>query len=75
MTRPVQFSLVPFAVLPLLMVIGCSQDEENATPPREQVERFEYAVPMDDESPWPKFRRTPMQTGRSPRFLQARQGG
>lgn len=33
---------------------------------REQVETFEYAVPMDDESPWPKFRRDAMQTGRSP---------
>jgi outer membrane protein assembly factor BamB len=27
---------------------------------------FEYVVPMDAESPWPKFRRTASQTGRSP---------
>jgi len=27
---------------------------------------FEYVVPMDTESPWPKFRRTASQTGRSP---------
>jgi outer membrane protein assembly factor BamB len=33
---------------------------------RTQVETFEYAVPMDSDSPWPKFRRTAMQSGRSP---------
>ena len=33
---------------------------------REQINAFEYAVPMDSDSPWPKFRRTAMQTGRSP---------
>jgi outer membrane protein assembly factor BamB len=33
---------------------------------REQIDTFEYAVPMDSDSPWPKFRRTAMQTGRSP---------
>ena len=44
--------------------IGCSSSGNEA--PREQVEEFEYAVPMDSESPWPKFRRTAMQSGRSP---------
>ena len=43
---------------------SCSNADE--TPPRVQVETFEYAVPMDASSPWPKFRRTAMQTGRSP---------
>lgn len=42
-----------------MMALGC--DEQ-----RQQVEEFDYAVPMDSESPWPKFRRTAMQTGRSP---------
>lgn len=42
---------------------GCTED---AAPVRQQVEEFEYAVPMDSASPWPKFRRTAMQTGRSP---------
>ncbi len=43
--------------------LGCSED---AAPPRTQIEEFEYAVPMDTASPWPKFRRTALQTGRSP---------
>lgn len=43
-------------------VLACT---ENATT-RTQVEVFEYAVPLDSASPWPKFRRTAMQTGRSP---------
>jgi outer membrane protein assembly factor BamB len=42
---------------------GCSEDAE---PPRTQIEVFEYTVPMDTASPWPKFRRTATQTGRSP---------
>lgn len=45
----------------LAQAIGCTEDP----PPREQVTAFEYAVPLDSESPWPKFRRTAMQTGRS----------
>ncbi|UCH28700.1 MAG: PQQ-like beta-propeller repeat protein, partial [Myxococcales bacterium] len=46
-----------------MMALGCS---ESSTEQRQQVEEFDYAVPMDSESPWPKFRRTAMQTGRSP---------
>ncbi len=42
--------------------LGCTEE----APPREQVTEFEYAVPLDSESPWPKFRRTAMQSGRSP---------
>ena len=42
--------------------LGCSESDTE----REQIEQFEYAVPMDPASPWPKFRRTAMQTGRSP---------
>lgn len=42
--------------------IGCTESAAKRT----QVEAFEYAVPMDSSSPWPKFRRTAMQTGRSP---------
>lgn len=41
---------------------GCSDSSSTSA----QVEQFEYAVPMDPRSPWPKFRRTAMQTGRSP---------
>jgi outer membrane protein assembly factor BamB len=41
---------------------SCGDDGSQRT----QVEQFEYAVPMDRESPWPKFRRTAEQTGRSP---------
>ncbi|MGB8330382.1 MAG: PQQ-binding-like beta-propeller repeat protein [Polyangiales bacterium] len=43
---------------------GCGDD--GCTDTRTQIESFEYAVPMDSASPWPKFRRTAMQTGRSP---------
>ncbi len=42
---------------------GCT---DNASEPRSQIEEFDYAVPMDSASPWPKFRRDVMQTGRSP---------
>ncbi len=47
----------------LAVGLACS---ESTTKTRTQVEEFEYAVPMDSASPWPKFRRTAMQTGRSP---------
>ncbi len=43
---------------------GCS--ESGTAEEREQVQDFDYAVPLDPESPWPKFRRTAMQSGRSP---------
>ncbi|MFN8131528.1 MAG: PQQ-binding-like beta-propeller repeat protein [Solirubrobacteraceae bacterium] len=36
--------------------------------------RFSYGVPLDPKSPWPKFRRTAGQTGRSP-VLPGRTGG
>lgn len=49
---------------------GCSNSSDGAGgsggSDREQIETFEYAVPMDTDSPWPKFRRDAMQTGRSP---------
>ncbi len=53
------------------MMLGCSTSSNGGSAgtggsDREQVEEFEYAVPMDSDSPWPKFRRTAMQTGRSP---------
>lgn len=51
-------SLVLFGVVWL----GCSESAAKRT----QVAEFEYAVPLDSASPWPKFRRTAMQTGRSP---------
>ncbi|MGD8317360.1 MAG: PQQ-binding-like beta-propeller repeat protein, partial [Myxococcales bacterium] len=41
----------------LASLTGCSE---------EAPQRYEYAAPMDPLSPWPKFRRTAMQTGRSP---------
>jgi outer membrane protein assembly factor BamB len=41
---------------------GCSSDGGGSR----QVEEFDYAVPLDSASPWPKFRRTATQTGRSP---------
>lgn len=50
------------ALLLSASLLGCSESKTD----REQVEQFEYAVPMDPASPWPKFRRTAMQTGRSP---------
>jgi outer membrane protein assembly factor BamB len=43
---------------------GCSSNDANEE--RTQVETFEYSVPLDSASPWPKFRRTAMQSGRSP---------
>ena len=45
-----------------LLVAGCGND--SGTPNNELV--FEYAVPLDPESPWPKFRRNALQNGRSP---------
>ena len=45
-----------------LSCLACSK----SSAPRTQVEEFDYAVPMDSASPWPKFRRDSMQTGRSP---------
>ena len=56
---------VSLGVAFLLAVVsaGCT---ESAGETREQVQEFEYAVPMDSQSPWPKFRRTATQTGRSP---------
>lgn len=55
------------SVLGFLLVLGttafsCGDDSAART----QVDQFEYAVPLDAKSPWPKFRRTAMQTGRSP---------
>lgn len=44
---------------------GCT-DGSASTAARQQVEEFDYAVPLDSDSPWPKFRRTAMQSGRSP---------
>ena len=44
--------------------VGCSSNDADGE--RTQVEAFEYAVPLDSASPWPKFRRTAMQSGRSP---------
>lgn len=46
----------------LIGLLGCTESSQSRT----QVQTFEYAVPMDSESPWPKFRRTATQTGRSP---------
>ncbi|MDH3202119.1 MAG: PQQ-binding-like beta-propeller repeat protein [Myxococcales bacterium] len=45
---------------PTILVAGCTSTSQQ------QVEEFEYAVPMDPMSPWPKFRRNAMQNGRSP---------
>lgn len=53
-----------FLLVCMTTSLGCSEDGDGDTPT--QVEAFEYAVPMDSASPWPKFRRTAMQTGRSP---------
>ena len=53
-----------FASILLLAAQGMGCTEE--APQRMQVAEFEYAVPLDSESPWPKFRRTAMQSGRSP---------
>ena len=53
----------------LALVLGCAVGlacSVNTTETRTQVDEFEYAVPMDSASPWPKFRRTAMQTGTSP---------
>jgi outer membrane protein assembly factor BamB len=55
-----------FAVGVLVVWTAASFGCDDETAPRTQVESFEYAVPMDPASPWPKFRRTAMQTGRSP---------
>jgi len=56
-----------------VIAFGCTSDGGSGSGggggeggARTQVEEFDYAVPMDAESPWPKFRRTAMQTGRSP---------
>lgn len=54
-------------ILSLALAVGCSTSSDGAGgSDRGQIEEFEYAVPMDSDSPWPKFRRTAMQTGRSP---------
>jgi outer membrane protein assembly factor BamB len=37
----------------------------TSTPTATQLPRFDYAVPLDPESPWPKFRRNEVQNGRS----------
>ncbi|MGB5285210.1 MAG: PQQ-binding-like beta-propeller repeat protein, partial [Polyangiales bacterium] len=55
----------------LALVLGCALAvglacSVSTTETRTQVDEFEYAVPMDSASPWPKFRRTAMQTGTSP---------
>jgi outer membrane protein assembly factor BamB len=55
-----------FAVGVLIVGTAASFGCNDETAPRKQIESFEYAVPMDPGSPWPKFRRTAMQTGRSP---------
>ena len=35
---------------------------------------YDYDVPLDPDSPWPKFRRTARQDGRSPVVLEAEEG-
>jgi len=55
----VRSSAVLGALLLSASSLGCSESSTKR-------QQFEYAVPMDPESPWPKFRRTAMQTGRSP---------
>ncbi len=56
--------VLAFSLLTVLLAgsSGCSSE----TSTRAQVDSFDYAVPMDTASPWPKFRRTALQTGRSP---------
>ena len=38
--------------------------------PATSLRRFDYEVPLDPHSPWPKFRRNPHQNGRSPLLPQ-----
>lgn len=60
------FAQRPFLLLAFLSLVAASSGCSESTATRAQVEQFEYAVPMDSASPWPKFRRTAMQSGRSP---------
>ncbi len=41
-------------------------DDDTGTDDDDDVPVFAYDVPLEAGSPWPKFRRTPEQTGRSP---------
>ncbi|MDH3622910.1 MAG: PQQ-binding-like beta-propeller repeat protein [Myxococcales bacterium] len=47
-------------VTSVIVSASCTSTSEQ------QVEVFEYEVPLDPMSPWPKFRRNAMQNGRSP---------
>lgn len=44
------------------MLVACGDDDDAANTP---LPVYDYAVPLDAESPWPKFRRNAVQNGRS----------
>ena len=53
-------------LLLFLLLVTASSGCNESTSTQNQIEEFDYTVPMDPASPWPKFRRTAMQSGRSP---------
>ncbi|MCU0267956.1 MAG: PQQ-binding-like beta-propeller repeat protein [Acidimicrobiales bacterium] len=63
---------IPLAALTAMALVlpACTGDDdtEEGGPTSTEVPRltFDYGVPLDPGSPWPKFRRTAVQDGRSP---------
>ncbi len=61
-TRTLPLYLISIALAAVLAACGDDDDSTDSAP----LPQYDYSVPLDPESPWPKFRRNALQNGRSP---------